>query len=447
MPQNWTEIRNTFSPQESVPPHQLDKWFVERLNSPIDTFVELLSPNTNPERHILVGQPASGKSSELTKLAAELKKQHDSLVVRFDLVNNLDVERANPIEIIFLMGAAIFKSATLELPSATQPDRSLLDELQKGLESIVHTYTDNKEFSLDLNKLLEGLVVFSGATFAGAVGAVAVKGIYDKLKDNFRFVSSTNTQIARKLEVEPSVEVLIQILNKIIDDVHFKSNRSVVVLMDGLDKLRDLEVIETNFLNNKFLNGPKCHIVYTGPLDLYYSPAFGEVRSRFNIVPFAHIKLHDRGDSNLTYPDGFSFMKKVVERRLNSLHLEMNDIIEPMALNTIIKGSGGVMRDFIRLIQSAALQAQVAKKEKIEIQEAVKVLNELRRQLKAQLTPDYEEILDEVRHTNRRVADKDGRGDKCDLMLRNDLVLNYVNDDIWFDVHSALTNEPWKIPT
>ena len=96
------------------------------------------------------------------------------------------------------------------------------------------------------------------------------------------------------------------------------------------------------------------------------------------------------------------------------------------------------MRDFIRLIQSAALQAEVAGNERIGKPEAAKALNELRRQLMAQLTPKYYEVLDGVRRTHKRVD-----ADECDQLLRNDIILSYVNEDIWFDAHAALTDEPW----
>lgn len=99
------------------------------------------------------------------------------------------------------------------------------------------------------------------------------------------------------------------------------------------------------------------------------------------------------------------------------------------------------MRDLIRLMQSATLEAELAGKDRIEEREAKRVLNELRRQLMAQLTPDYHEVLQHVRETLQRAGGDEG--EKCDLMLRNDIVLGYVNDDIWFDAHAALTPEPW----
>ncbi len=453
---NWTNISNMFSPMDPIPPEKLEDWFVKRSNSPIDMLMYKLSPNHLPSKYILVGQPASGKSSELTKLAEELEQTYDCLVVRIDLTDNLDADKANPVEIIFLMGVAIFKVASNKLigkPPELCPDLSLLEELKNGLESIATSYTENRDFKIDLGKLLDGLVVFGGAALAGPVGTIvgqaiaptvrqATGGLFGRLQH--RFTSGTSIQIVRKLDIEPKVEDLIKSLSKIIDDVYFKLNRPIVVLVDGLDKIRDPDVIKVNFIEKNFLNGPKCHVVYTGPLDLYYSPDFGAVRTRFSIVPFSNIKIHPPGNIDEVYESGYEFMRQVVESRLKSENLKTEDVIDLEALNMLIKGSGGVMRDFIRLVQNAVVYTQISKKDRIGILEAVKALNELRRQLKAQLTPDYQAIVDLVYKDQKRVDGTDGQGEKCDLLLRNDIILGYVNEDIWFDKHSVLTDQPWK---
>ena len=46
---------------------------------------------------------------------------------------------------------------------------------------------------------------------------------------------------------------MLESLNVIIDDVRLRADRPLVLLVDGLDKLRDLDVIRLNFLEKKFL--------------------------------------------------------------------------------------------------------------------------------------------------------------------------------------------------
>jgi hypothetical protein len=429
----WNDVYNAFSPFLSVPPEKLDAWYVPRPDRPLKTLRHRLSPNNLPQKHILVGQPASGKSTELTKLAADLAQDHYALVIRLDLDQNLDIEKANPIDVIFLIGAAVYKAAEQTAADAGSPlDKSLLDALGKELQTLVETHTEHKGRGLDwgslVNGVLSGLVVFTGSALnlPAAVGP-------------FRFSSGVDISIVDKREIEPGVSKMIAALNRIIDDVTVKANRSPILLIDGLDKLRTPESIQANFLDNKFLQGPRCHTLYVAPLDLYYGEEFAGVRNVFHIHPFPHVKLYAAGAPDALVAENREFLRTVAVRRLESLNLTPEKVFDDDALETLITGSGGVMRDFIRLFQSAALNAQVEERPRIIREDARQALNELRRQLQAVLTPSLRQILDEVRQTGHRVD-----GDDCDKLLRNDIVLSYANDDnLWYGVHAALTDDAW----
>lgn len=455
-PQQWAAISNAFMPFDPVRPQFVNQWFVSRPGDTLKHLLRLLSPERLPQRHILVGQLASGKSSELVKLAAELKEQHNALVVLFDLTDIVDVERTNPVEVLFLMGAALFKVAQMELPKNNQPDTALLEDLKEGLKTIVHTHTKNTTYDFDLSKLLSGLVVITGAMLEGLAGAVTATAATSAMQELFkavakkfspgRFASGTNAEVVRKLEVEPQVETLIARLNKLIEDVESRIDHPIVLLVDGLDKIRDPNVISLNFLEKQFLNGPKCRVLYTGPLDLYYSTQFGETRNRFSIIPFSNIKLRER-DGGGKNEEGYACMRRVVTQRLKSLNFTPEAVIDTTSLDLLIQGSGGVMRDLIRLVASAVLHAEIAEEPRITERAVYKALNELRIALVAQLDSRDRELLEKVRTTHERVVDDDDESKRFDQLLRNGVILSYINnssDDIWCDVHSALTDKPWR---
>jgi hypothetical protein len=152
----WVDVYNAFDPFSPVPPEKLDSWFVERPESPLAVLLTECDPRKLPRRTVLVGHPASGKSTELTKAGAELRSRYDYFVVRINLEQNLDIDKANPVEVVLLMGAAIYKVATAELAAA--PSREHLESLLQGLETIVRTQTQNSGFSLNLGDILENLV-------------------------------------------------------------------------------------------------------------------------------------------------------------------------------------------------------------------------------------------------------------------------------------------------
>ena len=91
------------------------------------------------------------------------------------------------------------------------------------------------------------------------------------------------------------------------------------------------------------------------------------------------------------------------------------------------------MRDFIRLMQSAALQAEITDKERITEEDGETALGELRRQLQVQLTPGYQKVLEVVHQTHERMEDQ-----KWTVLLQNGLILSYLNGHLWFNTHPLL---------
>jgi len=429
-PHYWTPVYNAFDPFSPVPPDKLEAWFVERPRRPVDALLRRLDPGRLPQRTILVGHPASGKSSELTQLAAELARRYDYFVVRLDLEPNLDIERVNPLEVLFLVGAAIYKVAQAELEDKPNPE--LLQEMVRGLETVVRTHTDNKEFTLNVRDLLAGLICF-GATVIGGPGAGAAARALTGAVTGFRFVSGTNKEIVRRLEVQPSLKEMVERLNVLIDEVQAKAGRPLVLIVDGLDKPRDEDTVALNFLHTPYLADIRCRVVYAAPMLVFYSPRFAQVRARFPILPFPNIKLHKRGAPEKRDQEGYRTMREVVQRRLHSLGLTPERVIAPEALDDLIRGSGGVMRDLIRLVQDAALNAESEGKDRIDRAASGRALADLRMLYEAQLTPPYRSVLERVRDTNQRTEDRE-----CDELLQGNFVLSYLNDDVWFDVHSIL---------
>jgi len=428
----WNDISNAFNPREPVPPDKVDEWFVSRPDKPLKSLVNKLSPALFSDRYIIVGQPSNGKSSELTKLAAELKNRYkDTLVVRFDIAEITDISQANPVEVIYLMGASVFKAANYELQK--KPDMQLLKNLTKALETIVQNYTANTDFEIDLTKLLKGLIVY-GAELIGMPDEVT-----SVFKGYFRFTSGIDMKKLRTREIDPTVEPMLQSLNAILEDIRNKSGGNPpVLLVDGLDKLRDTDAIKLMFVEKQFLKRPICNVVYIGPLDLYYFAKSSQGGSSNRIIPHANIKIFKIDHFDKLDENGRKVMTEVISTRLKTLKLTIAEVITDDALEMLIRGSGGVMRDFVRLIQNAAIYAEINKNERITSQEAKKVLNELRRQLSAQITPKYELILEKVKESHKRTDDEE-----CDVLLRNNIVLSYVNDDIWFHIHSGLSEKPW----
>lgn len=436
----WARIYNAFDPYRPVPPEKVDAWFVERPASPLLRLLTDLDPGRLPSRSILVGQLSSGKSTELVKVATELRRRHDYFVVLLDLDESLDIEKANPVEVVFLMGAAVYKVAMAELPG-DPPPVALMDQLSNGLETIVKTQTANRNFSLNLAEVLGKVVCYGASMLGGPVGTAVVE-VAERAVRAGKFVSGTDAAVVRKLEVEPQIERMVERLNALIADVQARSSRPLALVVDGLDKIRDPDLIELNFAEKKFLADPACRVIYAGPIDLYYSPRFAGVRSRFPIRPFPNVKLRTAAVPPRRVEAGYAMLRQVVDRRLASLGLGRGEVIDTLALDALIAASGGVLRDLIALVREATTEAEITGKDIIDFEAAARTILARRRLYAVQLSPKYRAVMDRVKERHIRTDDPE-----CDELLRAGLVLNYVNDfEEWFDVHAILdwTREGWS---
>jgi hypothetical protein len=150
-------------------------------------------------------------------------------------------------------------------------------------------------------------------------------------------------------------------------------------------------------------------------------------------MPFPNVLLHHRDQPHLKDEGGYTAMRQVVNRRLGSLGHRPEAIIAPGALDILIAASGGLMRDLIRLMRDAGVQAEIAGQRRIEPETARSAVVALRSEYEAQLKPPHQRVLDEVRKTKRLTEDAE-----CDVLLKGNFILSYLNDRIWYDVHSIL---------
>jgi hypothetical protein len=442
---NWSEIYNAFNPYDPVPLERIDDWFVARPHSPLNWLAVQLDPKKDVSRFLLVGHPASGKSTELIKLAAELKKRYEAFVVRVNLEENLDVEKCNPVEVIFLLGMAIHKVAAIELPDGKKPSEALRQDLEKALMTIVRTDAQKKTLDFSFTEILAGLVcagaasVYAGPIGAYIVGQAAAKAM-DPVRKFFRFSSTLTNEEVKKRQIEPKVKDLLVCLEKIIADVEEKADRNLILLVDGLDKPKRPDVIALNFEDQPYLSDVSCRIVYVAPIWIAYHSRFKGVRDRFAVCQFPNIKLHSR--LNQENPDrtsdGWKIMRDVAYRRIRALgHAAPENVVPENVADRLIRGSAGVMRDFIRLVREAATEAEIDNANAITYHHAKKALLDLYNQLNGGLRPKHLEILQNV-HQFHTLTDEE-----CDDLVHGNLLLNYMNERDWWDSHAILWSEPW----
>jgi DNA polymerase III delta prime subunit len=119
------------------------------------------------------------------------------------------------------------------------------------------------------------------------------------------------------------------------------------------------------------------------------------------------------------------FMKTMFDRR------GKRELIEPEALEYAIEMSGGLVREYIRIIRDAALNSIAFGKESIDMDCVQDVINDLKNAYRSQLSDEDYETLESVIQT------KQIKRDKILVRLLNNLsVLEYAKGG--FDVNPVV---------
>jgi hypothetical protein len=440
----WARLYNIFDPWSPLAPGiQIDKLFVKRHHSPLAQLRMALSPDKLPTRVLLPSQPANGKSTELVRLTRDLGED-GFLVVRLDLQQNMDAAQANPVEVLFLMGLAVYKAASDIYGDSPdrRPDQKPVQALVESLNTIIKQQSQTRT-PLDWKQEIDKMVAFTATGLAGMVagpaGAALTASALQEVGRVAQRISifGASTEILRKNETEPSIWAMAEALNQIIRDVEAKSDKRLVILVDGLDRIEKPDRIRLMFADQRqFLGSPTCRVVYTAPSPVAYALDFEETRKRFDLIEFPNVKLFERrskGGRQTRDEHGYVTMRAIANARFDFLGLDRAQIVSDSLLDQLVYYSGGLLRDFIVLIRKAVIKAQIAESDHITSAIAQDAINELRRERSRPLTPREWKVLDEVARTNQRVS-----SELCDRLLYASVILNYINEGDWYDVHTVL---------
>ncbi|MCW3140851.1 MAG: hypothetical protein N2V72_01535 [Methanophagales archaeon] len=121
-------------------------------------------------------------------------------------------------------------------------------------------------------------------------------------------------------------------------------------------------------------------------------------------------------------------MKEMALKRMEK------DLITEEAMAEAIKSSGGILTEFVRLLRDAANIANMEDRSRIKEGDMKRVVAGIRNDYIRILAKEDLEILNEVKRTKRKEGDEDRFQD---LLFRL-AVLEYANNEVWYDVHPTI---------
>jgi len=396
------QVIENFDPMLSLDARHSD-WYVERPDSPHLEMKAVLLNTTADTKTLFSGHQGSGKTSTLNKLAADPDIQQKFFIVQFSIKDELNIADLTYTDLLVAMGARLYAVAekALRLNGKLKKD---LDEWSAEV-SRVWSKTDQAEVKVEA-----GISAF----FLKATGLLRT-GFEDKQEFRKRF--------------EPRIPQLIDIINRVIAAIETHpeaENQEVLLILDDLDK-PTVDVAKDLFINKgTILAQPQCKIIFTVPTSLLYSGQYNVVKRSFGepfILPNFKIKEQDGVRNDLAWRR----MREIAERRLDRA------LIGSQALDYAVEMSGGVVRELVRIIHSAASRAVATNANSIQQPHVEQAVDKLRMEYSFSLT--RQEYIDILKHVHKtKLLRSDDEKPLLDL-LHNLFILQYPNGPGWYGVN------------
>lgn len=364
-------------------------------------------------KFVFAGHRGCGKSTLLKRLALDMAANHDQAVVFFsiaDLIELSDITHTNILYAIALM---------------------LLDYADQAKVKIAK---DIRETILGWNDTVKTQVTTQGHGGSLGVGGNWLQIFQASLQKERSFREELEKTFSKK------ISDLVGQCDRIVAAIQIATKQQVLVIIDDLDKL-DLSLVEEIYRQNiKSLFSPQFRIVFTIPVSATQEPQIVGALNSEGIVrvhPFPVAKFfpkEQRRDPNVA-PIAKTFQQflTILEKRLPS------DLLEPDIAREMVRHSGGVVRELVRIARECCTECMVQLElepdktdQTIDAEILAAALRNLRNDFSRQIGSDLYDQLVEIYET----ADAADTSDPGFVKLLHGLmVLEYINDALWYDVH------------
>lgn len=399
------DIRKNFDPTSSVDPNS--PFYIKRDETKLQELLYNLKTTTGDMHSFLSGHRGSGKTTELLRICLDedIRKKYSPL---FLTAKNFGKE------IVHLTHDSLFVEIGLELEKTNKVKNSLCKELEKWGKDIVLTYLKNEKVEAEVG------------TKAGAWIP------YFKAQLSARREWKTE----EKQILGPRVQDLIDILNRMAQDLSNKTSKKLLVVVDDLEKGEsDAEKEMHNRIfqeNYDTLIQPRFSIIYATPVYIRARP--GRRISNDELYAFPAASLYPREEKKNDFPvldtesGGYKMMKGFIDTRLKD-----PGFIDNQVKDELLRIGGGLFRETARAVMEAAYFAIVRKAARIEMEDVKKVFNQVKKEYQPIIRGEAIGILKSVIKSDR------GWVTDIEPFLQTRAVVEYEdNDDVWLDLRYVL---------
>lgn len=424
----WEELIRRFDPWTPLSPEQIAAFYVPRPSPPLAQLEEYLLPSFRSTRLLLAGQRSSGKTTELRSLMPKFAQ--DYLVILVDIAEPLKRSDITMMDLLYNLGRAIFVAGEAGFPGGM--DRDLYTDLHCSMGKESQKWVSKHAAAIKVPELIKtGFVLLTGIA-AGPAAAKIVDAAGEQAIKAFQLTPEEINEVQKTVELSPRLEDVARSVSAIIQHLENEvARRPMLLLVDGLDRLRP-DAAQQVFRDGRQLMGLPCRAAIVAPFEVYYALGY-PAKQDFPIVYFPNVYVSEEKYRGTDPEAGLAFFRKVFERRLPE-GFQVSAIIESHLLDRLARSSGGVVRDFIKLVQ---LACHFAKRQDLATlaSDAVQAAEEsLQQEYRAKLDTKIVEVLREVQRTKQRTDSP-----LVPELVFETLMVSYTNrGQVWWDTHPAL---------
>lgn len=415
------ELYNRCNPDEALPPGDprnvdIDHRGVRGTNW-TNKLARQIELSKTPVFQLFTGLRGTGKSTEIRRLYTRLSDpaQRNLLTVLIDADDALDLTAEIDVSDVLALVLLHTERAVIGAEGG-----NAADALKEGAAQRLLTWLSTTDIEI-------------GRMTAG-IGAGAKADIELNLKTNPTVRQRVRGIVAQHLGT--FVRFVHDELRELEGRARKAGHSGVVILFDSLEKLRGTSLTWKPVLDSAervfgtgapYLQLP-VHVLYTIP------PALA--RRMTDPVAFLPMIKVRSADGTL-HPAGVEVIADLVSKRIDPVGLDdlfgkddVRDRIRAIAL-----WSGGYPREIVRLLQTLLeLETFPVSAETLE--------RELHRAGNTYRGIVYDSgaipLLASVNRTKRLITRDDHEREAADLFLQNNVILRYLNDEEWMDLHPAV---------
>lgn len=403
----------------------LEVWAVFEPTLVVDPTSEFYIPRTDPKLQkltfdlkqskadlhtFLCGHRGSGKTTELNRLCLDAEIQGKYLTI--------------------LLTAQDFGSEVVHLTHD-----ALLVEIGIALKDVGQKHGMPSSFAEELDVWGRQVVTsfIHDESIQAEVGAKASAWFtYFKAQLGTRRAWSRE----EKLKLEPRIQDLIDILNRMAQDLKNRSGKKVLVVIDDLEKGESdaHKEMHTRLFSENYetLVQPRFSIIYTLPI--YFRSMAGSRIPQDELYAFSAVHLYDREHKSVDTPpldasrDEYQLLQSFVEKRLK----EPTEVFAAGVLDELLRIGGGLFRETARAIHEAAYFAHSRGANRIEMDDAKQVFTQIKKEYQPLIRGEAINLLKLVLKSDQ------GWVDGVEPYLQSRAVVEYENGDLWLDLRYVL---------